>query len=199
MSNEMIKMESIEKRTKREFHYFILTDYEREEEYLRHMHNQGWRLVKVTLPGVYHFEQCEPEDVIYRLDFSPEKKDNLNQYVQMYRDYGWEYLQDLNEYSYFRKKADVIDKKKDEIFSDNASRLAMLQNVIKHRMIPIFSVFLLIVIPQFLNVFFLTPQQTGGFHFFMGFLVFWCAMLAMYAYILVRCLVDVSRLKKKYS
>lgn len=199
MESKSIDTNGAEMKTKREFHYFVLTDYEKEEEYLRCMHNQGWRLVKVTLPGVYHFEQCEPKDVVYRLDFSLDKNVDPQQYFQMYKDYGWEYMQDLNGYSYFRKNADIYDEKNNEIFSDNASRLEMLEKIFKKRMLPVFSIFLLIVIPQLINVFSLTPQVTGGFSFFAGFLGFWCIMLVLYLVIIGRCLVGFSRLKKKYS
>ena len=38
--------------------------------------------------------------MIYRIDFNPQKKENRESYLQMFKDYGWEYIQDLNEFSY---------------------------------------------------------------------------------------------------
>ncbi len=58
--------------TKLKIRFFTIADYIEEEIWLRKMHNEGWKLVKMVPPCFYKFEKCEPEDVIYRLDF----KDN---------------------------------------------------------------------------------------------------------------------------
>lgn len=49
--------------------FFTIADYEDEEIWLRVQHKKGWKLVKTIIPCFYIFEKCEPEDVIYRLDF----------------------------------------------------------------------------------------------------------------------------------
>lgn len=51
------------------FRFMTVTDYEEEEQFLREQHKEGWKLCKYLLPGFYFFDQCEPEDVVYRLDF----------------------------------------------------------------------------------------------------------------------------------
>ena len=53
----------------------------------------------------YHFVRCQPEDVVYQLDYNPEGLANKEEYVQLFADCGWEYLQDYAGYSYFRKAA----------------------------------------------------------------------------------------------
>ena len=63
------------------------------------MAKKGYLFEKVTLPGVYHFKKSEPTNMIYRIDFNPQKKENRESYLQMFKDYGWEYIQDLNEFS----------------------------------------------------------------------------------------------------
>ena len=50
-------------------HIFTIADYEEEEMWLREQHRSGWKIVKMTPPCFYTFESCEPEDVIYRLDY----------------------------------------------------------------------------------------------------------------------------------
>jgi hypothetical protein len=60
--------------TETKFRFFTIADYEEEEIWLRKMHNEGLKLVKVIPPGIYTFEECEPEDVIYRMDFSNQNK-----------------------------------------------------------------------------------------------------------------------------
>ena len=78
------------------FKYFSIAEYEKEEAYLRKMHQQGWKLVKISLRYLYVrayiFEKCQPEDVIYRTDYDQTGGDA---YIQMFADCGWEYLFDF--------------------------------------------------------------------------------------------------------
>ena len=71
--------------TKKEFKYFTIFNHKKEEEYLREMHKKGWRFIKVSGFGMYHFEKCEPEDIIYQLDYNTEK-DGREEYIKMYED-----------------------------------------------------------------------------------------------------------------
>ena len=129
------------------FNYFSIMDYEKEQEYLWRMHAEGWRFTGITFPVIYHFERCVPEKVIYQLDYNQEGIAHKEEYVQMFRDCGWEYLMDYVGYSYFRRPADRMSG--DEgIFCDDSSRLDMMQRVFKGRMIPLFIIFFAVIIPQ---------------------------------------------------
>ena len=33
---------------------------------------EGWKFTGLTYPGVYHFVRCQPEDVVYQLDYNEE-------------------------------------------------------------------------------------------------------------------------------
>lgn len=179
-----------------EFHYFVLTDYEEEEVYLREMHKNGWKFIRVTLPGFYHFEKCEPEDVVYRLDFNPKPSREKENYIRLYEDYGWEYLQDMSEYSYFRKPAAEADTEADtEIFSDNASKLDMLQRIFAKRMLPILAIFLCCMIPNVSWIISLDQAHPLEYIFF----VLLIALFSLYIGIIIRCLTGFHRLNKKYS
>ena len=189
---------------KKEFHLFLLPEYEEEEKYLNKMAKKGYRLEKITLPGIYSFTKTEPEDMIYRIDFNPQKKEDLAGYHQMFADYGWEYLQDMNEYSYFRKPADVRDKDADsdhdicrneDIYSDNDSRLDMIKRILKTKMLPFMILFLGIVIPQFVGAIFHGSMGPAG----RTILIMWTVVLVLYIYIFVRCCIGFYRLKKKYE
>ena len=127
--------------------YFTIAEWEKEQEYLRREHNKGWKFTGVTLPGFYHFEKCQPEDVVYQLDYNPEGTDHKEEYVQMFQDCGWEYVTDFVGYSYFRK-ADSQMRGHEEIFCDTQSRLDMIRRVFKGRMVPLIIIFFLLVIPQ---------------------------------------------------
>lgn len=136
-------------KTKKEFRYFSIFQYEQEQEYLRARHKEGWKFVKITGLGVYHFEECVPEDVVYQLDYNQEGLAHKEEYVQMFRDCGWEYLMDYVGYSYFRKPAAQMDGQ-EEIFCDDQSRLEMMERVFKGRMTPVLVLFCAVLVPQFI-------------------------------------------------
>lgn len=96
---------------------------------------------------MYHFEECKPADVIYRLDYNQEGIEHKEEYVQMFNDCGWEYLQDYVGYSYFRKPVDSENSDED-IFCDDESRLQMMSGVLKGRMLPLFIIFFCVIVPQ---------------------------------------------------
>ena len=122
--------------TKKEFKWFTITQYKQEEEYLSSMHRKGWRFTKVIFPGIYSFEECEPENVTYRLDYNQDGIANKAEYVQMFFDCGWEYLFDFVGYSYFRKASEGAEDN-EEIFCDDESKFDMMKRVYKGRIIPL--------------------------------------------------------------
>lgn len=134
--------------TKKTFKFFTIFEHEKEQDYLREMHKSGWKFVRVSGLGVYHFEKCTPEDVIYQLDYNQEGLDHKEEYVQMFRDCGWEYMQDFFGYSYFRKPVSEMKGKEEEIFCDDTSRLEMMKRIFRGRMVPLLCVFFLIILPN---------------------------------------------------
>lgn len=127
--------------TKTEFHFFDIMQYEEEGEYLRKMHQHGWEFIHVSLPGIYHFRECEPEDVVYQLDYNQEGRAHKAEYVEMFQDCGWEYLQDAGGYSYFRKPVSAMQFGEERIFCDDASRMEMLERVLRGRLCPLLLMF----------------------------------------------------------
>lgn len=136
--------------TKKEFKLFSIVEWKKEEQYLREQHKSGWQFVSVSSIGLYHFKKCEPKDVIYQLDYNPESATQKDEYIQTFRDCGWEYLQNFWGYSYFRKPASEMNGTEEEIFCDDASRLDMMKRVFRQRMTPLLCIFFLIIIPQLL-------------------------------------------------
>lgn len=136
MSNKKIKLA-----------FFTIPEYKKEEDWLQKQHRAGLKLTKATLPCFYTFEKCEPEDVVYQLDYNKEGMNNKAEYVQMFKDCGWEHITDMAGYSYFRKPVSEMVED-EEIFSDDASKMDMIDRVFKGKMIPLITIFLLIIIPQ---------------------------------------------------
>jgi len=132
--------------TKTVFKWFDVTQHEEEQEYLREMHNQGWKLQKVRW-AFYTFVQCEPEDVIYQLDYN-QSIENKTEYLLMFTDCGWEYIQDMMGYSYFRKPVREMHGDEETIFCDHESRMAMWDRVFKGRVRVLLIMLVCVIIPQ---------------------------------------------------
>ena len=131
---------------------FTIADWEKEEQYLRKRHREGWKFVKVNLPGFYHFEKCPPEDVVYQLDYNEEGLRHKDEYVQMFKDCGWEYIQDFGGYSYFRKPVSQMQGE-EEIFCDDECRLDMMRRVFAGRYLPILIILILLILPTLFEQF----------------------------------------------
>ena len=171
---------------KKEFKWFTIFEYEKEQDYLREMHKTGWKFVKSTGLGMYHFEKCLPQDVVYQLDYNKDGLAHKDEYLKMFDDCGWEYIQDYLGYSYFRK-AVSDDGIAEEIFCDDESRLQMMQRVLKGRMLLLLIIFFLVLLPQFfINLF--------GARYFIA--AFTGGILTMYIVIFTIFLVKYSQYKR---
>ncbi len=102
---------------------------EQEEEWLREMANQGLHLQRVTFPCYYHFVEGDPADVVYRLDFKTSSQKDMDAYLQIFEDAGWEYAgQFVNGWQYFRKENQQGEEM--EIFTDVDSKIAKCRRLI---------------------------------------------------------------------
>lgn len=162
------------KDTKVEFKLFSIPQWKKEEKYLRERHNSGWEFVSINGFCLYHFQKCSPRDVIYQLDYNRDSISHKKEYIQMFNDCGWEYLQNYVGYSYFRKPVSEMDGTEEEIFCDDTSRLDMMKRVFIGRMIPLLVIFFLVIIPQIIM------QRQIDTAFNHGLMVFFCVMFGLY-------------------
>nr|WP_298878052.1 DUF2812 domain-containing protein [uncultured Mogibacterium sp.] len=128
--------------------FFTIADYNEEQSWLEEQHKNGLRLVKITAPCFFTFEECGSEEVSYRLEFNQTKVSD--DYLQMYEDYGWEYIGECMNWRYFRKP--VVEgtvEGENEIFSDDESRLNMIDRIVHTRLIPIIAALIPVI---FLNI-----------------------------------------------
>lgn len=140
------------KTRKTELRIFTIADWEKEERYLQKRHREGWKFRRVNLLGIYHFERCTPEDVVYQLDYNEEGLKHKDEYVQMFQDCGWEYMQDFGGYSYFRKPVSEMQGE-EKIFCDDESRLDMMRRVFAGRYLPILIILVLLILPNLFGQF----------------------------------------------
>ena len=174
--------------------FFTIADYEEEEIWLRKQHQSGLKIVKMIPPCIYIFEECEPEDVIYRLDY--QNSEQTEEYMQMLSDFGWEYFAHCNGWLYFRKPAETAESEQDgELFSDNESRVNLVSHVVKTRLIPLAIIFLCCVLPNLVRA--VTGEFTGGFGVF--FIIFFGIMFVLYVFLIVYCGTNLRKIRAKYD
>ena len=174
--------------TKKQFKLFTIFEYEKEQNYLREMHKLGWKFVKVKGIGMYYFEKCSPQDIVYQLDYNKDGLAHKDEYLQMFDDCGWEYIQDFVGYSYFRKAVSSAGVA-EEIFCDEESRLQMMQRVIKGRMLPLLILFFAVLLPEFISSLFYSHNYLIAL--FIGIL------LAIYLTIFGMCFVKYIQYKER--
>ncbi len=173
---------------------FLLPDYEKEGEYLTKMHNVGWKLEKVCAFS-QHFVKCEPENVVYKLDYVSNRTD-YPEYIKMYADYGWEHCGRVAGFDYFRRSADGISEKEMDIFSDPQSKLAMMKRVIITRMTPLLIILFLMIIPNlFLFVMNYPRFGTAGVLIALVYLILFVEYVSIFIY----CIRGFRKLCNKYK
>lgn len=182
------------KNTKTIFKLFTLFEYEEEEAFLENQHKNGWKVTGYKLPGFYKFEKCEPEEVTYRIDFTNENGANNSEYRQMFADNGWEFLWSVNGFSIFRKEGASASEGNNEIFTDNTSKIQMLQKIQQRRLLPLITIFLCAVVPNLIRA---IDGEFGSSTINMIFTVFFSVMFVFYTYVLVKSYVKIKRLKEK--
>ncbi len=115
-----------DRRFKNVFKIFFAWQEGKEEKWLREMSKEGWHLDNTGFLN-YIFRKGEPKDVIYRLDFKIIRSGNVDDYVTLYEDAGWEYISRMGFWYYFRTEA--REGLSPELYSDNTSKIKMYNSL----------------------------------------------------------------------
>ena len=182
------------KNTKTLFRFFTLFEYEEEEAFLENQHKNGWKAIGYKLPGFYKFEKCEPDEVTYRIDFTNENGAKNPEYRQMFADNDWEFLWSVNGFSIFRKVPTSVNESNNEIFTDNASKLQMLQKIHQRRLLPLITIFLCAVLPNFVKG---INGEFGRSGSELSLTVIFGIMFILYTYVFIKSFVKIKKLKEK--
>ena len=78
-------------KSKAQFRIFTIVDLDKEEEYLHEMHLKGWRY-RTSCFGFFYFDQCQPDDIIYRIYDSRFLKKYKHE-LQDFRNRDWELIE----------------------------------------------------------------------------------------------------------
>jgi hypothetical protein len=135
----------------KKYKWFWAWNDDKEEAWLSEMSRQGFHLKRVSI-ATYYFEQGEPENFTYRLDYRSLKSKEKDTYLQLFEDAGWEHIGNMNGWVYFRIKADSGEEP--DIFSDAESKTGKYQRVMAY---------LIVLLPILLL---LRPSRTDEYGFF---------------------------------
>jgi hypothetical protein len=131
--------------TVRKFRLFWAWQDEQEEQWLRQMSAQGLHMQRVVFPGFYDFAEGEPTDYVYCLDFKSSTQKDMQDYLQIFRDAGWDYLGRFSNWQYFRKAFQPGEAM--DIYSDVDSKIEKYR-----RLIAFLTAFLPLIIVTMINV-----------------------------------------------
>ena len=92
--------------TQRDFRYFTIADYEREQKWLNAMSRSGWNFVR-TNGFVYTFEKGTPGEYIYKIDLPNESMTDVevDAYYKFMEECGIEVVSSFKFWRYLRKKS----------------------------------------------------------------------------------------------
>ena len=110
--------------SKVEFRIFTIVDLDKEEEYLHEMHWKGWRY-RTSRFGLFYFDQCQPDDVIYCIYDSRFLK-KYKYELQDFRNRGWELI-GAGSCSILRKPASAI-LSEDQVYMSKGLRWEVMRS-----------------------------------------------------------------------
>jgi hypothetical protein len=106
------------------FRWFWAWQDEDEEQWLNTMSESGFHLSSISL-GLYSFTVGQPQHFVYRLDYQWFHNQDKQEYMQLFRDAGWEHVEKILAWQYFRKL--VKPGENDNIYTDVSSKIACFQ------------------------------------------------------------------------
>ena len=97
---------------------FLAYEDQNQEAWLEALAQQGWHLSR---PGLFRFTftQGEPSLNRYRLDYQMLRGRQRDEYLDLFRDAGWDLLGEVSNRYYFKARTDAFCP---EVFSDPESR-----------------------------------------------------------------------------
>ena len=165
-------------KSKLQFRIFTILDEDKKEEYLHEMHLKGWRY-RTSRFGLFYFDQCQPDDVIYRIYDSRFLKKYKHE-LQDFRNRGWELIE-TGSCSILRKPAyDILSE--DQVYMSKGLRWEVMRNRLRSCTVA-FSGGLVVCMSSF--------REELSMSFFIIFV--------LYAFLISYLILGFFRLKRKYQ
>jgi len=173
----------MENKNVRKFKWFWAWQDEAEEDWLREMSNDGWHLVKIGFPTVYTLKAGKAADYVYRLDYRSHYKMEKEDYLQLFRDSGWEYVEEMAGWHYFRHQARPGEEL--EIYTDAESKIEKYQ-----RLLMFLGIIMLPLMFAIINL------NKAPYSWVSVIQVFNAMLFVLYVYAIIRLLLRIRQLKR---
>jgi hypothetical protein len=181
----------MQKSVVRRFKWFWVWQDETEENWLGEMSEKGYHLISVNIPCIYTFRKEQPRHYIYRLDYQHFKKNDKQEYLQLFKDSGWEYLGNMLAWQYFRKE--FVSVGINEIFTDNQSKRAKYKRVLGLLAISFITI-LAIFLERVLNT-----SQYSSYPWWGNVHVFLLIVLMALTYAIIKVVLRMHKLRKMWE
>ena len=112
---------------KKVFKLFWAWQDEKENAWLERMGTEGWKLVGYH-SGFYTFIQTEPKQYIYTSDYKSNGRKDIEEYIALFEDAGWEHAAEFLNWHYFRTEAEKA--RIPDIYSDAESKAEKFKGVL---------------------------------------------------------------------
>lgn len=106
-----------------EFRIFTILDLDKKEEYLHEMHLKGWRY-RTSRFGFFHFYQCQPEDVLYRV-FDKKLGKKYHHQLGNLKDGSWELVETGSSLVFRKAVSDLLPE--DQVCMSNNLRWEVMR------------------------------------------------------------------------
>jgi len=180
----------MEKKTVTKFRWFWTWQDEAEEKWLGTMSQKGYHLISVSMPGFYTFSVSEPRNYIYRLDYQTFHKKDRQEYLQLFRDAGWEHIGEMSAWQYFGKE--VKPGETTEIFTDVESKITKYRRVLTY-----LGFFYLILSGLTANIIFTGPARSDSYPWWGNVpSVIMILTIIFFTYAIIKLLATIRRLRK---
>ncbi|ELK45655.1 DUF2812 domain-containing protein [Bacillus sp. SB49] len=167
---------------KRTIRIFFTWQDNKEAEWLQSMAKDGWHLARYRF-GLYTFIQGEPGEYVYKLDYRNGTDEDIDSYLALFEEAGWEKVERFHGWHYFRKPLTVNEDAPD-IYTDHETE-AHKYRLLVNLLIPLFLVTLVLAATIF------QPGVTGH--------PIYTALKVLYGFLIALYVISIVQLKVKIN
>lgn len=113
---------------KRVFRIFLGWQDEEEEKWLQKMSRKGMHFIKYNIL-YYTFEVGNPEEYIYKIDYKSTDRADMEEYLEIFKEAGWEHICSFMSWQYFKIEKEKANLK--DIYTDNSSKVEKYNGYLK--------------------------------------------------------------------
>ena len=180
--------------TKRMVRLYGAWAWEKEEAWLDRMAQKGWLMTGIKF-FTYTFRRVQPgTNWIYQLDYNGLSGEELEEYKQIFRDAGWNYVDNFGSWHYFCADGDAVKVK--TIHTNNESRIKMLRRVMMLVLIAGFPSYIwMMTTGRFIQTF----TESGTFTLMDAVLIFVMLLIGVLVYAIIRLFLKIIQLKREVN